>query len=327
MLYSHRRNTQLVYPGNQGGTNWYSPSFSPRTGLFYIPTWENSSTTYVKDEQPPEFHSNANFTGLFPKAGATNDDVYSAIRAIDPETGEKKWEYRLSAPNTEAGVLTTGSDLLFSGDRDGAFYALDARDGEASDYGSEDITLPDIPQANPSAADLRRDASDRAKLARIFNRRETPAAFTLPLSHPANPLPTEKSFGAKRSFNGKPAAQPHTGADYATPVGSPILAVADGTVVMGEEMFFEGNAVFIDHGDGLISMYFHLADINVTPGEEVKKGHVLGHVGSTGRATGPHLFFGIRWHDARIDPRFVLEAPSKIPEFQERSSESSLDRR
>ena len=116
----------LVYPGNQGATNWYSPSFSPRTGLFYIPTWENSSTTYVKGEQPPEFHDNESFTGVFPKAGATGDDVYSAIRAIDPQTGEKKWDYRLSAPSTEAGVLTTDSDLLFSGGRDGAFYALDA---------------------------------------------------------------------------------------------------------------------------------------------------------------------------------------------------------
>jgi murein DD-endopeptidase MepM/ murein hydrolase activator NlpD len=94
------------------------------------------------------------------------------------------------------------------------------------------------------------------------------------------------------------------------------LAVAEGTVVMAEEMFFEGNAVFIDHGDGLISMYFHLADIQVAVGDKVKKGHLLGHVGSTGRATGPHLFFGIRWHNARIDPRFVLEEPSKIPSIQ-----------
>lgn len=191
---------------------------------------------------------------------------------------------------------------------------------EEADYGSEDITLPDIPQANPSAADLRRDARDRVKLAKIFNRRETPARFTLPLGKPANPLPPEKSFGAKRSFNGKPAAQPHTGADYATPIGSPVLAIADGTVVMAEDMFFEGNAVFIDHGDGLISMYFHLAEIRVTAGEAVRKGHILGHVGSTGRATGPHLFFGIRWHNARIDPRFVLEEPSKIPELQEGAS-------
>ena len=75
--------------------------------------------------------------------------------------------------------------------------------------------------------------------------------------------------------------------------------------------------MFIDHGDGLISMYFHLADIRVAAGDEVRVGHVLGRVGSTGRATGPHLFFGIRWHDSRIDPRFVLEAHGKIPEIKD----------
>jgi murein DD-endopeptidase MepM/ murein hydrolase activator NlpD len=142
------------------------------------------------------------------------------------------------------------------------------------------------------------------------------ARFTLPLSPPANPLPPEKSFGVKRIFNGKPAPQPHTGVDYPTPVGSPVLAVADGTIVMAEEMFFEGNAVFIDHGDGLVSMYFHLAEIKVAAGEDVKRGQILGRVGSTGRATGPHLFFGVRWHDVRIDPWFVLEKPERIPEIQ-----------
>ena len=120
----------LVYPGNQGGTNWYNPSFSPRTGMFYIPTWQNSSSIYVKGEAPPEFHDNATFSGLFPKVSNTGEDVYSSILAVDPQTGAKKWEYRLSAPSTEAGILTTAGDLLFSGGRDGAFYALDARDGK-----------------------------------------------------------------------------------------------------------------------------------------------------------------------------------------------------
>jgi murein DD-endopeptidase MepM/ murein hydrolase activator NlpD len=188
---------------------------------------------------------------------------------------------------------------------------------EAIDYGTEEITLPDIPQANPSVSDMRRDARERAKLGKIFARKEGPPKFTLPLSPPARPLPPGKSFGAKRVFNGKPAPQPHTGVDYPVPVGSPILAVADGTVVIAEDLFFEGNAVFIDHGDGLVSMYFHLADVDVQVGQEVKKGHVLGRVGSTGRATGPHLFFGIRWHDARIDPKFVLEEPSKIPSINQ----------
>jgi alcohol dehydrogenase (cytochrome c) len=119
----------LVYPGNQGGTNWYSPSYSPRTGFFYIPTWENTSTTYIKGDTPPEFKEGQSFTGLFPRGGSTTDDVHSTIQAIDPKTGQKRWTHRLAAPMTEAGVLTTASDVLFSGGRDGAFYALDARTG------------------------------------------------------------------------------------------------------------------------------------------------------------------------------------------------------
>ncbi|HLH43836.1 MAG TPA: PQQ-dependent dehydrogenase, methanol/ethanol family, partial [Bryobacteraceae bacterium] len=120
----------LVYPGNQGGTNWYNPSFSPVTGLFYIPAWENTSSVYKKGEEPPEFHSGASFTGVFPTNGSTGEDVFSSIIALDPNTGERKWTHRLSAPSTEAGVLTTASNVLFSGGRDGAFYALDARDGK-----------------------------------------------------------------------------------------------------------------------------------------------------------------------------------------------------
>jgi alcohol dehydrogenase (cytochrome c) len=120
----------LIYPGNQGATNWYSPSYSPKTGLFYIPSWQNSSTTYVKDEEPPDFHSGKTFSGAFPKGGNTSEEIYSEIQAFDPSTGEKKWGNRLSAPSTEAGILTTASNVLFSGGRDGAFYALDARDGK-----------------------------------------------------------------------------------------------------------------------------------------------------------------------------------------------------
>jgi alcohol dehydrogenase (cytochrome c) len=120
----------LVYPGNQGGTNWYNPSFSPHTGLFYIPAWENSSSIYSKGEKPPEYDSSKSFTGDFPRQGNANEDVYATIRAVDPQTGEKKWDHRLNAPNTEAGVLTTASDVLFSGGRNGDFYALDARDGK-----------------------------------------------------------------------------------------------------------------------------------------------------------------------------------------------------
>jgi alcohol dehydrogenase (cytochrome c) len=120
----------LVYPGNQGGTNWYNPSYSPSTGLFYVPTWENTSTTYVKGLEPPEFHEGQGFSGLFPKGGNNSEDIHSSIAALDPKTGESKWRFRMSAPSTEGGVLTTAGNLLFAGGRDGQFFALDARDGK-----------------------------------------------------------------------------------------------------------------------------------------------------------------------------------------------------
>jgi murein DD-endopeptidase MepM/ murein hydrolase activator NlpD len=184
---------------------------------------------------------------------------------------------------------------------------------EPRNYGTQEIELPDIAQANPSPADLKRNARERVLLAKAFNRKEGPARFTLPLGKPANPLPEGKSFGVDRIFNGKPAVQPHTGTDYPVPASAPVLAVADGTVLLAQDLFYPGNAVIIDHGDGLLTMYFHLSDMNVQTGQDVRKGDRVGQVGTTGRSTGPHLFFGVRWHNARIDPRFVLGDPAKIP--------------
>ena len=180
-------------------------------------------------------------------------------------------------------------------------------------YGTQEIELGDIPQANPSAKDLKRDARERVRLNKAWTLKEGAAKFTLPLGPPAIPLPEGRDFGVKRIFNGKPAAQPHTGADYATPADTKVLAVADGTVVLAEDLFFPGNAVIIDHGDGLISLSFHLSDIRVKAGQQVNKGDTVGLVGTTGRSTGPHLFFGIRWHGARINPQFLLKDPAKIP--------------
>ncbi len=130
----------VIFPGNQGGTNWYSPSFSPRTGLFYIPSWVNYSSVYLKAKA--DYEEGKRFVGTSPRSliggangGAakintrTDDEGYGAVRAIDPLTGDRKWEFRMNDV-TDAGILTTGSDLLFSGGREGYFYALDARNGE-----------------------------------------------------------------------------------------------------------------------------------------------------------------------------------------------------
>jgi alcohol dehydrogenase (cytochrome c) len=128
----------MIFPGNQGGTNWYSPSFSPRTGLFYIPSWVNYSSVYLKGKA--EYTEGLRYVGTSPRsvigglqAARINtrkeDEGYGAVRAIDPMTGDRKWEFKMNDV-TDAGVLTTGSDLLFSGGREGYFYALDARNGE-----------------------------------------------------------------------------------------------------------------------------------------------------------------------------------------------------
>jgi alcohol dehydrogenase (cytochrome c) len=132
------RQGTIVYPGNQGATNWYNPSYSPRTGLFYVPTWVNYASLFIK--RPQTYVEGQYFGGGEGRATdaqglrtATNnlrtaDEGYGAILALDPLTGEQRWEYKM-VDFTDAGILTTASDLLFSGGREGDFYALDARTG------------------------------------------------------------------------------------------------------------------------------------------------------------------------------------------------------
>jgi alcohol dehydrogenase (cytochrome c) len=132
------REGTLISPGNQGGTNWYSPSYSPRTGMFYIPTWAGYTSTYVKADGE-EYEEGRRYAGGLPRQPvpfgrtATNvrkdDEGHGAIRALDAVTGERKWEFKMNDV-TDAGILTTASDLLFSGGREGYFFALDARTGD-----------------------------------------------------------------------------------------------------------------------------------------------------------------------------------------------------
>ena len=126
-----------IEPGTQGGTNWYSPSFSPRTRLFYVSVWDNYFAISKLAVVPP-WTEGRKYTGRAPAGGTTppapapfrtEAEGYGAVRAIDPMTGEKKWDFKM-VDYTESGVLSTASDLVFSGGRDGHFFALDARTGE-----------------------------------------------------------------------------------------------------------------------------------------------------------------------------------------------------
>jgi len=131
------REGTLTYPGVQGATNWFSPSYSPHTGLFYIDIWENYGSVYSK--LPAEFVEGRRYTAGAPRSPVpslraaqvmtrTEDEGYGTIRAFDPKTGTRKWEFKM-ADVSMSGILTTASDVLFAGGREGYFWALDARTG------------------------------------------------------------------------------------------------------------------------------------------------------------------------------------------------------
>jgi murein DD-endopeptidase MepM/ murein hydrolase activator NlpD len=112
-------------------------------------------------------------------------------------------------------------------------------------------------------------------------------------------------FGLRRILNGQPRS-PHTGYDWAAPVGAPVLAANAGRTALVAEHFFAGRNVLVDHGLGLFTLYFHLTEARVALGEPVAAGQVIGTVGATGRVTGPHLHFAVLLDGARVDPEALL---------------------
>lgn len=180
-------------------------------------------------------------------------------------------------------------------------------------YPVQHIELADDSQVALSAEDLARVGRENAQIGLLWARRNAPR-FRLPLTPPLEQLPEGGRFGARRFFNGQPRS-PHSGADYAAGAGTSVLAVADGEVALTGDFFFPGRSVFLDHGDGLVTMYFHLSRIDVEDGAQVERGQTIGSVGQTGRATGPHLHFAARWRGARVDPALLL-APDDVIEIR-----------
>jgi murein DD-endopeptidase MepM/ murein hydrolase activator NlpD len=120
--------------------------------------------------------------------------------------------------------------------------------------------------------------------------------------------PTSSPFGLKRFFN-QQARRPHSGLDIAAPRGADIIAPAEGEIILTGNFFFNGNSIFIDHGQGLITMYCHMDKLERKQGDKVKAGDIIGKVGSTGRATGPHLHWTVSLNNSRVEPLLFLSAP------------------
>jgi murein DD-endopeptidase MepM/ murein hydrolase activator NlpD len=138
-------------------------------------------------------------------------------------------------------------------------------------------------------------------LDRVTPDREWDGKFTAPADAAISDV-----FGSQRIFNGK-AQRPHLGLDFRVPSGTPVASMNSGTVLLARFLYFEGNCVIIDHGQGLLTLYFHLSEFKVKEGDTVERGQVVGLSGGTGRATGPHLHVTVRWQGVSLDPARLMQ--------------------
>jgi len=173
-------------------------------------------------------------------------------------------------------------------------------------YSEQHLRIRDRRKVEPNAEDMVRIEREQAHTATVkasFSANPPDSGFSRPATGRLS-----SRFGLRRFFNGE-ARQPHSGLDFAAPAGSPVRAPAAGTVIDTGDYFFNGNTVFLDHGQGLISAYMHLSRIDVAIGQRVERGQVLGAVGASGRATGPHLHWTVLLNATPVDPALFLQRP------------------
>lgn len=176
-------------------------------------------------------------------------------------------------------------------------------------YKEQHLTIQNKRKVNPNPDDLKRieRESPLIKAAKKHWRDRPKPELQLQL-----PVQGRYSspFGLKRFYNGQ-ARNPHSGLDIAAPTGTPILAAAAGKVINTGEYFFNGGTVFLDHGQGFISMYCHMSAMDVQEGQWVEAGDPIGKVGATGRVTGPHLHWSVILNNTMVDPQLFLPAADR----------------
>jgi len=173
-------------------------------------------------------------------------------------------------------------------------------------YPEQRLTIKDKRKVDPDPDDLSRIARER-EITDAIKRRFSADMPSTDFALPANG-PLSSRFGLRRIFNGQPR-NPHAGLDVAVGAGAPVKAPAAGVVANTGDYFFNGNTVFVDHGQGLITAYMHLSRIDVRAGQPVKKGETLGAVGASGRVTGPHLHWAVILNNTPVDPQLFLARP------------------
>lgn len=162
---------------------------------------------------------------------------------------------------------------------------------------------PSFDKMSPETlAEIRRE---QEAFARVFATTASERFWDVPFIRPVPQDASASSFGSRRIINGV-ARAPHTGTDLSAPAGTEVVATNHGRVVLVGNFFFAGGSVVLDHGGGLFTMYFHLSEFKVEEGALMRKGDVLALSGGTGRVTGPHLHWGVRLNNTRVDPLDLL---------------------
>lgn len=216
--------------------------------------------------------------------------TWQTLVGVDIET--KPGMYTVSFEATSAGSAMTGAMDV----------AVTARE-----FGRRVLTVDDS-FVNPPQPVLARISREALELEQLWTRSEPRRLWTGSFVRPV-PGRVNGAFGSRSIFNGE-ARQPHGGADFLSPTGTPVHAPNSGRVLLAHDLYFTGNTVVIDHGLGMFSLIAHLSVVAVREGDMVTRGDILGQVGATGRVTGPHLHWAVRMNGARVDPVAVMAMQS-----------------
>lgn len=236
--------------------------------LLQLPNHKQDTKVYFNDRR----------VAVFP-----HQDTWYAMAGIGLSTKPGEYEFTIK----QADGLSLSSKVLV----------------EYKKYDEQHLTIKNKRKVNPNKQDTERivaESKRKKKAKRQFTDTEPKVDFIWPVSGRISSI-----FGLRRFFN-EQERRPHSGLDIAADEGTPIMAVADGTVIDAGDFFFSGNMIYLDHGQGVITLYAHLSKIAVKPGDVVKQGDVIGNVGQTGRVTGPHLHFAVIANRTLIDPIYML---------------------
>lgn len=208
------------------------------------------------------------------------------------------WKAIVGIPLTEkAGIQT----LTVKNEDIATKYKFEIHNKE---YETQHLTIKNKRKVNPNKQDMSRIVAEKEIISEAKSHWRDNENVVLQFIKPTEGR-YSSPFGLKRFFNKQPR-KPHSGLDIAAPKGTPINAPADGVVINTGDYFFNGNTVFIDHGQGLITMYCHMDHIGMKEGEEVKAGDMIGKVGLTGRVTGAHLHWSVILNNTTVDPLLFL---------------------